>query len=160
MSLRTIFTAVEEQIAADMDPEPAPKFLFGQAQLFSAGAPPRIVWVPTREEYGPPKSATDGVTNPRPLHTRNVQVEAHIWGRDTDEAERLLEIVARALHTLAWGPGRILSGHWDVGGDAKTVKGEVYVMTLLCERPVTRAPDETAIVNAMAIEPLTIVEQV
>lgn len=62
----------------------------GQEQLSQEESPPRIVVVPTHNEYAPAKRIgtqpmTGGVTafNPRPFYVRRCYFEAHLWGDES-----------------------------------------------------------------------------
>lgn len=157
MSLVSIAAAINDQITADMAPTPPPKFDFGAETVFVQGAPPRIIYVPRSERItGPAGQGLDGTSDPRPLWTREVSVEVHIWGKDFADAEGLLNTLVRALHTIGWGSYRLDSGSWDLGGKSQTTLGIVYVLNMTWLIPITRAPDTFAVVTAMPLTPLTV----
>ena len=156
-SLRAVADAIQVQVTEDMDPEPAPKFHFGISALYKEDRPPRIVFVPRTERIIPAGQGADGVSDPRPLWIRRATVEAHIWGKDSAETERFLDILVQAIHALAWGSYDLSGGgSWIAAGEARSDKGEIYVLSMLWDVPITRAPDTFAVVTAMPLDPLTV----
>lgn len=159
MSLVSIAAAINDQITADMAPTPPPKFDFGAETVFVQGAPPRIIYVPRTERIvGPGQLGGDGIGNPRPLWTRAVEVEVHIWGKDFTATEGLLNTFVRALHAVGWGDGvyKLTGGNWDLGGKSQTTLGIVYVLNMTWFVPITRALDTTVVLGTAPLNPLTV----
>lgn len=145
--------AVLNDVSARLDP--AVTVHVGAEWIRQEEAPPRVVWVPKSESYGPPTpQGGDGITNPAPLWTRRSVVECHLWANDFDAAEALLQAVVRSLHlSLTHHSYQVTSGEW-IPSDGTTVNlGVVYVLTLEIMIPITRAPDTTTVVTMMPITP-------
>lgn len=82
---------------------------FGPEALNKHHAPPRIVWCKA-EGTILPTDRTGG--NPRPLVRRRVRFEAHLWGKDDDQTEQLLEETIREVFALTAGVYRPVSEVW------------------------------------------------
>jgi hypothetical protein len=136
--LARVLAAVEAQLAGVT-------FHTGAKYLAAQDSPPRIVWVPTRDAFGP---ATKGGTNPRPLRTRSAGVEAHVWGSDLEATETLVHQVVAALHRAAHGSYEVRQASWEQ--PEWLDRGELCVVALAVAIPVTDDPIPTATVDAVA----------
>lgn len=130
------------------------KIVTGWRELARQSKPPRLVWVPGQDTFGP---ATQ-YSNPRPVMTRFAGVEAHCWGVDEQEAEELAHQVLLALYltlesnlTLQINSGTWLTQDLKNAGDIKL--GEVYVISFVVGIPVVEGPWLLAPVDAIAYEP-------
>lgn len=97
------------------------------------GVPPRVTWVPTRDDYGPPEKRTrGGQSTERSLGTRAAGITCECWGTDADATEDLLECLLRHL-ILKAGPAKvgvsIVSGQWVEQTGASTL-GESYALSI------------------------------
>jgi len=97
------------------------------------GVPPRVTWVPTRDDYGPPEKRTrGGQSTERSLGTRVAGITCECWGTDADATEDLLECLLRHL-ILKAGPAKvgvsIVSGQWVEQTGAATL-GESYALSI------------------------------
>jgi hypothetical protein len=162
MSLSAIFDAVNAAVL-----ELAPTVTFGKtgSDVFSGEAvPPRIVWVPGHEDFDAlVTQGGDGISNPRPLWRRLVNVKVHLWaaatsleatGSEHDAAvEDLMNVLVSSVHDIV-GPG----GYAPVGGDwidteAYNKAGSAYELMLRIYVPVTHAADATSTMGPFAFQP-------
>ena len=130
-------------------------FGFGARELDRAARPPRVVWRLVRAEH---EGTTRPGQNPRPLFNRRVELEAHLWGQTYEQAESLLEDVARALHDSAVGSYTPLREEWpaeDDDGRAHQSHGVYCKLTLDLLVPVTAVEQTTARVTATAFDTST-----
>ena len=106
--------------------------LLGEEFLHQDSSPPRIVMIPDVDEFGERDSSYMGgnVKLFHPIATRIIRMEAHIWGRDFDEADNLINQLYASGHHVAAGVWRIVEGAWN--RDSELAKaGREYVA--LCE---------------------------
>lgn len=166
MGLQDFFAAVEARMSTVLTGlgVPVPAFDVGLDRLLVEAAPPRIVWIPGKETHrGPHAQGGDGISNPRPLRTRHVQIQVHIWavdpssppviGGDLAAVETLLGHLVAAINDCAWGAWDVTGGDWTAGQASTTRLGMVYVLDLELQIPLTREVDPTAVVTAMPITP-------
>jgi hypothetical protein len=114
------------------------KTMVGPEHLKTHDAPPRVIWVPSRDRYGPPESTG---ADPRQLRTRLAGCEVHVWGRDYDATEGLLNLVQAAIHTVAYGCYALETeaGWLALEGPLQNL-GRAYVFHAVFKLPVTAAP--------------------
>lgn len=125
--LRQSLALVEDEL-----PDLNGRFRHGVLALANLDAPPRIVWVPTQDQYD---VGDTGSTNPKALWTRWAGVGAHCWGKDEEVAEELFHQVAAKLKK-AFG-SRVglptpLTGRWvtqELQSAGYIKLGEVYVLS-------------------------------
>jgi hypothetical protein len=98
---------------------------------------PRVVWVPTRDRFGPPRGPG---ANPRRILTRNAGCEVHLWGADLASTEALLNSVLSAIHKVAHGSYEATEGEWKDQLGSVTNAGLAYVFGVTFAVPVTDAP--------------------
>lgn len=130
-------------------------FGYGAAELDRNARPPRVVW---RVVQGNHEGTNRPGLNPRPLFTRRLDIEAHIWGVDEEQAELLLEHVARAVHKAAVGSYTPAREEWPAQDDDRrshNVKGAYCLLTFEALVPVTAATQTTAHVTAAAFDNTT-----
>ncbi len=131
--------------------------------LAEAAVPPRIVWVPLAESFGPAMGqGGDATGNPRPVATRQSQFEVHIWAAadpqtgqanqnalDLDACELLLNAFMWAVYSKVHGaPAQpfLGTGRWsrgNVDGQLLTL-GQAYILPLTIYIPVTRPVEAVA----------------
>jgi hypothetical protein len=143
MGLADIISTVDAELeAADVELTS----LVGAHHLAAEGAPPRVVWVPTEDSFGP---AEKGGVEPRQLRTRIAGVEAHVWGQDLAATEALVNSVIAAVHAAAHGSYAVSSGRW-YGQDGEVLHfGTVCVLSFQFRIPVTAPTYETAVVETV-----------
>lgn len=166
MGLLDIFNAVQTQLTTVLTglSLTVPQYLVGADKLQNQGSPPRIVWVPGRENVaGPHAQGGDGVSNPRPLRTRHAQVQVHVWGAHaTDEAQDLAatEVLAghlvAAINDVCHGAWGLTGASWDTGQASTTRRGMLYVLDVELQVPFTRELDTLATVTSMPITPVVL----
>jgi hypothetical protein len=84
----------------------------GNNSVARASQPPRIVWVPVSDTYGPPDGSAN-VDGRKAIRTRFALVEAHCWGNSLAQAETLLSNVIAALYSQVAGPNlRLGQSKW------------------------------------------------
>jgi len=154
MGLQDFLAAVQTQMTTVMTglSQTVPVFKTGSDHLQDEDAPPRIVFVPTRERIaGPHGQGGDTVANPRPLATAHLHLECHVWGDDIPTVETLRNHLVAAIHSQAYGAHAEVSGDWSIGQSSATRKGWVYVLETTIEIPITRELDLYATINTMPI---------
>ena len=155
---------------------PIPTFRFGQDELYTQDAPPRIVWVPKRGPAdGKLKPAADHPSqfsgdptdhtpvNPRPLWRRRVGFEAHVWAlrdnatvdlareKDYTAAEVLANHLVAAIHDEMYGSYAVTSEDWSTQQASKQRLGAVVVVGVELEMAWAREDDAYRVVTAMPI---------
>ncbi len=162
--LNSIFAAVTERLASLADYSDAADWCsLGSVENPAANIPPRIVWVPLSESFGPAVGqGGDGVKNPRPVATRQSNIECHLWAaanvqtgspdqiaEDLDACEALINAFAWALYSRLHGSPAALfvgTGRWTRGnvlGQNLTL-GVGYILPFTVNIPITRPPEATA----------------
>lgn len=101
--------------------------------LAEHAAPPRVVWVPTRDDFrGAQKRTTGGASLQHSLGTRVAGARAVCWGETIDATEDLAEALVRHL-LRAGGSGAegvsVESGLW-VDATGATTLGEDYALSI------------------------------
>ena len=165
--INSIFAAVTAELATFRQYSDAAAWSHLNAtHLAEAAVPPRIVWVPLTEGYGPAKGqGGDGVSRPRTIGTRQSHFEAHIWAaatpqnglpdqdaRDLDACEALLNAFMFCLYAKVHGAPALPfvgTGRWSRGNVDGTVLtlGVAYILPFTVEIPVTRPPETTVTIT-------------
>ncbi len=162
MSLRDVARAV----AVDFRNNSRPALVqFGTRFIAEHGEPPRVVFCPSAQpdRYGPPLQIQSpgplpqsaayvqsmGGANPRPIATRIVSTEIHIWGcapspltpavkqedADQDGLDALINQTVLSLFKVAPGNNRSLTGS-QKQGPSHVRRGLVYVLNAIVEVPI------------------------
>lgn len=149
--LNSIFAAAEPLILANLaGASIVPSFGHTGVDRFAEASHPRVVWVPTIEDFGPPAGLGGDASGDlpggalQPLYTRTVNVETDIWGADRDTVETMISAVVSAVHdALSNGSYGIAAATWLLPEETDK-NGEVYRLTFQFLVPVTRvAPGTT-----------------
>lgn len=163
--INSIFAEVTATLAT-IYPDAADWCSLGATELVAANVPPRIVWVPLSENYGPAVGqGGSGVSDPRPVATRQSYFNVHIWAAadpqtgqanqqalDLDACELLLNAFMWSCYAKAHGsPGALFTGtgRWgkaNVDGQNLTC-GVAYILPLTVNIPVTRPAQTLATIN-------------
>ena len=106
--------------------------LIGEENLSAAGAPPRIVWVPSNDSFSP--ASERGRPEQRSLATRRVGVDVHLWGADLAAAEAMIDGFVWALRQVVGANYELLGGSWK--GQSVTAKGRAYILGIAMHVPV------------------------
>lgn len=149
MALTDIIAAVMSRVPNDQNTgAPVPSFL-GPEFMQAEAVPPRLVWVPADETYGPAERIGDDA---RSLRTRLATLELHIWGGDYAATELLLNQTLAAVHGTAAGSYELGKGMWmnHKTGPA-TDLGRVYVVQVTFKIPVTAAPPALKTVTTIPV---------
>jgi hypothetical protein len=128
---------ISEIIAAVEALVPVPTSI-GPENVFINAEPPRIVWVPTSDDYGPPESPGQ---NGRPVRTRFAGAEVYVWGTDYDAAETIVHLVIGTIHQLMGGNYEISKGKWLATDGRNVVCGRAYVFRATFKIPVCLPAD-------------------
>lgn len=146
----TIIDDLAEALAASVRIEfPALQHTVSTRALPEHSAPPRLVFVPTRDTWGAPqKRPRGGLSTGRALATVQAGMAVHCWGATRTEAWALVLALVRAVRSIA-GPepwASIGAGEW-LGTGAST-HGEAYVLTLTCAIDAADTPPTVATATA------------
>lgn len=130
--------------------------LVGKRYLDANGKPPRVVFVPTRDRFGPAQRV--GGAQPA-LATRIAGLQVHVWGADVDATEQLAHQVIAALifgiaqdldvTKIAPKGYRLIDGGWLE--DAWTNAGEVWVGNFEFDIPVLPTALPTKVVTSIPV---------
>ncbi len=147
MSLKEITDVVQARFKTDGG---IAAFAFGGEHIGEHGEPPRIIWVPRGGAFGP---VDHGGRNPKPLKTRNIRVFAHIWGKDYEATEDLLNRLAAAAHTVAGGSIDFGSEDWSQQNEQFLAHGRVVIVDFTFRVPVTAPAQQTATITSVPQTP-------
>jgi hypothetical protein len=124
-----VMAAVAEDFATLYPAAPPVTSSVSTRDLSTHGAPPRVTWVPWRDDFdGPQKRTLGGSHAQHALATRRVGVQIVCWAGDITATEDLVECLVRHLLRLA-GTGAVgitvSAGSWveDIGA---ATAGEGY----------------------------------
>lgn len=130
---------------------------YGPDDLVKHQDAPRFIWTKADGEILDTDRAGG---NPRPIARRRVNVQAHLWGKDDDEAEALLEAVIRAVDSVSGALYSPVSELWPQHKDPEktrlsqgTAKGVHVIVTFQVVLYVDSKPKQTAKATAVAITP-------
>ena len=117
--------------------------LIGERDLASHGTPPRVVWVPTRDTFGPPVPGVGAVTVQQVM-TLYAEYDVHCWGASIDDARALMVEVVLAGFRCAGRYFAATGAQWVIEGEVEHL-GAVAVLAVklamgVSDRPSTRAP--------------------
>jgi len=125
-------------------------FAVGARNLAVNAAPPRVVWVPTRDLIGPKEHSSRIAPS---LYTRQAGVQAHCWGASLEAAETLVSAVIAALHESARGSVQFAGIEW--ASPETVTRGELAILTLSLSIPVLKlstSTPQTVTIEAVADE--------
>lgn len=85
----------------------------GTSKLDEHGSWPRVVWiVPGAGHVAPEKSKPGGRTDGTQILTRAVNIEGHLWGKDLEQVEALVDDTIAAIHRVGHGSVRFDGETW------------------------------------------------
>lgn len=119
-------------------------------------APPRVIWVPSRDRWdAPQKRPRGGGSTGTSLATCRAGADLHCWGDSITSTWTLVKSIVRALKRRA-GPEPFVSidnGFW-LTAQGATAHGEAYVLqiTVALDVPALPSPPRTATPTAAAID--------
>jgi hypothetical protein len=157
MGMIDAISGVEARLAvllgALTPPHEVPVFRFGESDLGLQDSPPCITWVPRHGPVrGPNGLGGDGVKFPRPLHSRELLFEVHVWvaassvdgagaGQrgDMPACETMCQHFIAALHdTLTQGSYDVVSEDWLTGAAETNKLGVICVLGVIIRTPFVR----------------------
>ena len=106
--------------------------LVGEENLSREGAPPRTVWVPGADSFGPPSERFGA--QQRALHTLRCAATVHLWGSDLAAAEAMRDDFINALRRAVGPNYELQGGIWL--GQTNLGRGRVYLLSLLIHAPI------------------------
>lgn len=111
--ISTVFGVLNSNIAAGLaalTPPLVATYGTTAKERFFDSAPPRVVWYPDSEGYGPPQgqggdivvdsTGNMNIVGKAPIATRNVGAVCVLWGRNTDDVEAMLNVVYGVVHNI------------------------------------------------------------
>lgn len=143
-------TATLSQILADAQARVTISGLtwaIGARELAKISAPPRVVWVPSRDQIGPKEVASR--ENPS-IYTRFAGVNAHCWGASLEATETLLHAVIAALYATAHGSLRVAGVEW--AAPEVVTRGELAILSFALAIPVLKLTTPTQAVEITSVE--------
>jgi hypothetical protein len=148
MALLDIFNAVHAQLAIGY---PALTSEFGAEHLDEQGSPPRMIWIPTRDEYSGAMQGNSG-RSPRALFTVFEGVTIHFWlTPEYGDAKAFVQDFVRALFALGiFGAQAVKlgTGTW-IANNADLMRlGRVYELDLQFAVPIVEVSPVTAAVTS------------
>ena len=126
---------------------------YGPDELGRSHAAPRMVWCKSTGAILPTDRAGG---NPRPLVRRRVRVLAHLWGKDDDQAEQLLEETIREVQALTAGVYRPVEEAWPLHNKPANNKAGAYcILTFEVDLYVEARASTVARINATTFDTST-----
>jgi hypothetical protein len=114
----------------------------GEKSLAKHQGPARVVWVRTRDVYGP---AAKSRSNPRGRRGRMSYIEAHIWGQSEENADAVQQAIALAAVEYAQGSMDVTEAKWV--RDADLHRGVVCVLELAFAKDVEMPTETVALID-------------
>lgn len=172
MGMVDAITGVETRLTEILNgltpPLEVPMFAFGEADLGNEDSPPRITWVPRHGPIrGPQGLGGDGTKFPRPLHSRELLFEVHVWiaapsedgtgqGQrgDMPACEAMCRHLIAALHdVLTQGSYDVVSEDWLTGASETNKTGVVCVLGIIVRAPFVREVEPMRTITDFPITP-------
>jgi len=121
----------------------------GARSIAQNSAPPRVVWIPTRDQIGPKEVASRA--NPS-IYTRLAGVQAHCWGASLEATETIVHAVIAALYATAHGSLRVAGVEWPA--PETVTRGELAILSFALAIPVLKltTPTQTTNITSVADE--------
>ena len=140
MALDRLIHAVVKEFN-DARPHRVPSFV-GEKYIAQHDTPPRLVWIPTTDSFGPPVKVG---ANPRSYATRVAGVDCAVWGEDLGKTEEMGNDLIVALHRVCVSRGNyeLRGAEWVTAGEFLN-NGIVYLLRLAFEIPIVDRPAAVA----------------
>ncbi len=121
----------------DARPFRTPSFI-GEKHIAQHDTPPRLVWVPSADSFGPPVQVG---ANPKSYATRVAGVDCAVWGEDLAKTEEMVNDLIVALHRecMSRGNYELRGGEWITAGEL-TNNGIVFLLHLAIAVPIVGRP--------------------
>jgi hypothetical protein len=136
MALHEIIHAVVKAFN-DTGPLRIPSFV-GEKYIAQNDTPPRLVWIPTTDSFGPPVQVG---ANPKSYATRVAGVDCAVWGEDLAKTEEMANDLIVAIHQQCKSRGNyeVRGAEWVTAGEL-TNNGIVYLLHLAIDIPIVGRP--------------------
>jgi len=114
-----------------------PSFI-GEKYIAQNDTPPRLVWIPTTDSFGPPVQVG---ANPKSYATRAAGVDCAVWGEDLAKTEEMANDLIVAIHQQCKSRGNydVRGAEWVTAGEL-TNNGIVYLLHLAIDIPIVGKP--------------------
>lgn len=157
-------TQVLQDLGADVQ---VPTFHLGAQHVRQNESPPRVVFIPSRENWtGPQGQGGNGVGNPRPLQTRELVMLVHVWGVDPSPdadhftvVEKIIDHLCAATRDVAPGVTVVTGGSWETNQESATRFGAIYVMETVVKIPAVRELETYAAPPGFANTPVIVIPE-
>lgn len=113
-------------------------------------SPPRVLWVPSRDTFGPGRKTSATDTH---VASCDAAVVIEVWGADVEAVEDLREQLLSAIYTEGHGAFTISGGQWVAEPGAVSL-GEKYFLAVSFKFPQRLRPTPTTVTIA-AVAPDT-----
>lgn len=112
---------------------------------------PRVIWVPTIEDWRPDKVLAD--SSPREITRIARTVDVYLWGEDLEGVEALESALIESLFDTLTGQYELRQGRWLTQEEAAWLKdGECLRLPVMLFIPVTASPATTVVVTSLGQE--------
>ena len=110
----------------------------GEKYIAQNDRPPRLVWIPTTDSFGPPVQVG---ANPKSYATRVAGVDCAVWGEDLAKTEDMANDLIVAIHQQCKSRGNyeVRGAEWVTAGEL-TNNGIVYLLHLAIDIPIVGKP--------------------
>ncbi len=146
-----MFPAVPE--GPGVAPSPALSWEVSTRAQAENHSPPRVLWVPQVDGFGPPRHAH---ATQRTIWTCTTTVALVVWALSTDQVEAIREALLSELERITGGSVQIIAGKW--GSErAQLDLGESYELHIAFAIPQRALPvPATTTVTSAAVSGVTI----
>lgn len=143
--ISAVFAAVKATLQAALEAagEELPRHELGAWKLPTTSGPNQIVWAIVGGPVKAPRQTGQGpkAASIRQIATRNETILVHVWGRDFEATERLLNHFVAACRAACTSYSfEAHSTDWTVGQEAVTVAGRLCILTMEIRIPFTAEP--------------------
>ena len=109
----------------------------GKKQISTNSINPRVVWFPVRDRFSDSKHPG---RNPKQIKTRETDLEIHLFAKDFDTLDDLINDVTIALTRIIYNPSILdIRGDYEDPG-SELQDGVAYVMTLTLDLVIWERP--------------------
>lgn len=126
-------------------------FGVGRRELTLNTSPPRVVWVRTGAQPGPPVK-NHFPTGTRSVVTRSMELALHAWGSDENATDLLVAAVLAACHRRWHGRWSYRGETWE-SAPAQTEAGEMAVVRITVDTAVLDRPKTTVTIETASPDP-------
>lgn len=123
----------------------------GRRELTLNASPPRVVWVRTGAQPGPPVKSRFP-TGTRSIMTRAMDLVLHVWGADENATDLLVAAVLAACHRRWFGAWSYKGEAWE-DAPAQTDAGEMAVVRITVDTAVLDRPKTSVTLTSASPDP-------